>query len=83
MFSKNKYLDAFLIVTLITAAAHILVLITWGIINKDIFAFNFFRIISLHDILPSVVEGLPINIAGVLVVAVGYLITLFILKRKV
>ncbi|MFT4303167.1 MAG: hypothetical protein ACMXYG_01260 [Candidatus Woesearchaeota archaeon] len=73
--SKNKYLDALFKLMLLSASVHMIILIVFTILKFDFSLLNYFRILELDIIFPSLKTKFG-EILGLITAIVLYLIIL-------
>jgi len=77
---KNKYLNAFLLLLLYSAVFHFIVLVLRCFLEKTVYPLNFFNILNLNFLFPSIFKDtLSGDVISVIVVIVIYL---FLLKKQ-
>ena len=64
---KNDYLDALFKLMLLSAAVHMIILIATAIVNLDFKVLNYFNILDLEIIFPSIIEGVASDVAATVV----------------
>lgn len=75
---ENKYINAVLLVMLFSAGIHMLILFYLALISGNFYLLNYFNIIDLDVLFPSLFTNSPMgNIVSVLLVVLLYF---FILK---
>ncbi len=81
--AKNRYLDAFLKLLLVSAFIHLAILIVYAFVSHDLAYLNYFRIISLDLFFPRVRSFGSTNVI-VLLATLGFYLAIFFLftKRK-
>ncbi len=78
---KNKYLNALFLLMLVSATVHMLILFGFAIAKQDIYILNYFNILDLDIIFPSILfNSLVGNISAGLLVLVIYFLILTINK---
>jgi hypothetical protein len=81
----NKYLKAFVGLTLVTAALHMVILLLFALVKADVTVINYFNIMRLDLFLPSVGRGWFYTILSGIIAFIIYLsfLLFFIIKKKV
>ncbi len=54
---QNKYLNALLLLMLFSASVHMVILIVWAIMQRNLDYLNYFNILTLNYFFPGVFEG--------------------------
>jgi hypothetical protein len=75
--SDNKYLDAMFKLMLVSASIHMIILIVFAIYTHNQLALNYFNILDIEFVFPSVVEGMKMNILAFLTALWIYLLFFF------
>ena len=77
---KNYYLLALIILTLIAAFLHMFNIFIYIIKTRDVQAINFFNVITLNLLFPSLGKGIPNLIISLVVELIIFLTVLIIIK---
>jgi hypothetical protein len=80
--SKNRFVDALLKLMLLSAIIHIIILITFSIIKMDFTFINYFKILTIDLIVPSITQGVLSNVLSVAVVVILYILIFFFYTKK-
>jgi hypothetical protein len=82
MLVQNKYINAFILLVLFSAAIHIMLLTVFAVISNDISVLNFFNIISLNYFMEGMFNGMLSTLLSFVVVLILYGCMLFVSTKK-
>ena len=71
--SKNRYVDALWKFLLVSAFLHLVFIIAFFLVGRDIIAFNYFHIIGAYLIFPGIIKGFLSQILSLVFVIVLYI----------
>ena len=73
---KNKYLNALFLLMLVSAIVHMLILFYLALVSKDLYILNYFNILDIDLLLPSIFNGVAGNIFSAFVAVTIYILIL-------
>jgi len=79
---KNRYLEALIKLILISAIFHLVLLFVYSLIKLDFSYLNYFRVVDISLIFPSITEGPFSLVFSFITILIVYLIILFKFTSK-
>lgn len=71
---KNRFLDALCKFVLFSAFLHVIAIVVFFIVKRDVIAFNYFHIISAHLVFPDLIKGWFAQVISLVIMIVLYVI---------
>jgi len=77
---ENKYINALLLLMLLSAIVHMLILFVFAIISKNLHILNYFSILNVNYFLPNFLNSVQGDIISFIFTLIMYLVILKINK---